>query len=83
MFPQSPFSPVCFAFLWLLLRFLCILISSRVIQGRWILALMFRRSMLLLIKVVRHSQKRSSLCLYPVSWGPRRSTHNLVCLCRL
>ena len=57
-FSQLLFSPVCFAFLWLLLRLICILISSRVIQGRWVLALVYRLGMLLLIKVVRRSRKK-------------------------
>ena len=39
-------------------RLLCILISSHVIQGRWVLALMYRLGMLFLIKVVRRSQKK-------------------------
>ena len=55
---QSLFSPVCFAFLWILLRLLRILISSRVIQGRWVLAVVYHLGMLMLIKVVRHSWKK-------------------------
>lgn len=49
----SAYCTVCGSFVWLLLRFFCVLINSRVVQGRWVLAVMF-----LLIKVVSRSRKK-------------------------
>ncbi len=52
---QCLFNPVCFAFVWLLFRLLCILINSRDIHGRWVFALVLQCGMVLYISVVRLS----------------------------
>ena len=66
---QCLFNPVCFAFLWLLFRLLCILINSRDIHGRWVFALVFSCGMVLFISVVRLSRKRVQFVLTSCEFG--------------
>ena len=63
------FNPVCFAFLWLLFRLLCILINSRDNHGRWVFALVLQCGMVLFISVVRLSRTKVQFVLTSCEFG--------------
>ena len=67
--PQSLLHLICFAFLLHLLRFLCILIISRVIQRRCAFALVFRLGILRSTNEVRLFLKKFKFSLISLEFG--------------
>ena len=68
-FSQSLLRPVCFDFVWMLMRFLCILNIARGIQGRCAFALVFRLRMLRLTNEVRLFLKKFQFSLMSLEFG--------------
>ena len=66
---QSLLCSVCFAFLWLLLHFVCILIISRVIQGRCTFVLVFQLGILRSTNEVRLFLKKFQFSLMSFEFG--------------
>ena len=66
---QCLFNPVCFAFLWILFRLLCILINSRDIHRRRVFALVLLCVMVLFMSVVRLLRKKVQFVLTSCEFG--------------